>query len=273
MRLARRSRAKSFCPARNTGAGRRPRKNESRGRARRGEKTNTVRDLLGAAAQKAFAPPGTQEPGEGPEKMTAAGVRDAERKRTRCAPLPTAAARKAFALPGTQKPGEGPEKMTAAGVRDAERKRTWCASCSPQPRKKLCPARNTGAGRREKTTAAGVRDAERKRTRCASCSPQPREKLLPCPEHRSRAKAPKKRQPRACETRRGNEHGARLAHRSRAKSFCPARNTEAGRRPRKNDSRGRARRGEETNTVRVLLTAGVVFLRFRGWEREIGKVR
>ena len=233
MRLARRSRAKSFCPARNTGAGRRPRKNESRGRARRGEKTNTVRDLLGAAAQKAFAPPGTQEPGEGPEKMTAAGVRDAERKRTRCAPLPTAAARKAFALPGTQKPGEGPEKMTAAGVRDAERKRTWCASCSPQPRKKL----------------------------------------LPRPEHRSRAKAPKKRQPRACETRRGNEHGARLAHRSRAKSFCPARNTEAGRRPRKNDSRGRARRGEETNTVRVLLTAGVVFLRFRGWEREIGKVR
>ena len=81
------------------------------------------------------------------------------------------------------------------------------------------------------------------------------QKALPRPEHRSRAKAPKKRQPRACETRRGNEHGARLAHRSRAKSFCPARNTEAGRRPRKNDSRGRARRGEETNTVRVLLTA------------------
>ena len=137
MRLARRSRAKSFCPARNTGAGRRPRKNESRGRARRGEKTNTVRDLLGAAAQKAFALPGTQEPGEGPEKMT----------------------------------------------------------------------------------AAGVRDAERKRTRCASCSVQPRKKLLPCPEHRSRAKAPKTRQPRACETRRGNEHGARLARRSRAS--CP----------------------------------------------------
>ena len=136
-RLAHRSRAKSFCPARNTEAGRRPRKNESRGRARRGEKTNTVRDL------------------------------------------PTAAARKAFALPGTQKPGEGSEN----------------------------------------TTAAGVRDTERKRTRCASCPPQPREKLLPCLEHRSRAKAPKTRQPRACETRRGNEHGARLARRSRAS--CP----------------------------------------------------
>ena len=77
--------------------------------------------------------------------------------------------------------------------------------------------------------AAGVRDAERKRTRCATCSAQPREKLLPCPEHRSRAKAPKKRQPRACETRRGNEHGARLAHRRCGISALPrmgARNWE-----------------------------------------------
>ena len=96
MRLARRSRAKSFCPARNTEAGRRPRKNDSRGRARRGEETNTVRVLLTAAAQKAFAPPGTQEPGEGPEKRQPRacetrrgnehGARLARRSRASCPP-------------------------------------------------------------------------------------------------------------------------------------------------------------------------------------------
>ena len=170
--------ARDFCRPGKTEARRGPAPGNNRVRARRGEGTNTVRDLLGAAARIAHR-------------------RCARRRRG------------LSACPGKQKPCAGTHPETTACVRDAEKEQTRSANCPPQVRSRAgdeasCADDPAPGG----FCPAGFLPAAGNR----------RQAFSPARENRSPAWARTRKQPRACETRRRNKHGARLARRSRATS-------------------------------------------------------
>ena len=100
---------RAFSPPGKTGAQRGPAPGINRGRARRGEKKDTVRDLPGAAARLAHRRCGLSSPPQGTEARL-------------------------FPCLGKQKPSAGPHSERTACVRDTGTKQTRCASCSAQPR-------------------------------------------------------------------------------------------------------------------------------------------
>ena len=180
-------------PTAGAGAMRRRAPGTSRVRARRGEEKDTVRDLLGAAA--GFLPAReNRSPARAHtrKKPRACETRGRKRHGARLARR----SRGLSPRPGKQEPSVGLHPESTAGVRDAGKKKTRCATCPAQPRDLL-------------TAGAGF-------------PPRLREQKLgffPAWENRSPARAHTRKEPRACETRERNKHGARLARRSRAS--CP----------------------------------------------------
>ena len=129
---------------------------------------------------------------------------------------------------GKQKSGAGTRPERIACVRGMAKKKTGCASCSPQPRgrarhgEEKDEANRFADIRRTKSCIAGDEPADTDSSapgRRVRVVPAAGAGFLPARENRSPAWARTRKQPRACETRRRNKHGARLARRSRAN--CP----------------------------------------------------
>ena len=126
---------------------------------------------------------------------------------------------------GKQKSGAGTRPERIACVRGKAKKKTGCASCSPQPRgrarhgEEKDEANRFADIRRTKSCIAGDEPADTDSSapgRRVRVVPAAGAGFLPARENRSPAQARTRNEPRACETRRRNKHGARLARRSRA---------------------------------------------------------